>query len=58
MNSVPTNTASEVEATRGGVTATGPEQVDVTFTPEAALETAHRLTEAAIEAKGLGSWRP
>jgi hypothetical protein len=46
------DTPSEVEAEPGVVRARGPDNVNVNFTPEAAVETAHRLIDAACEAKG------
>jgi hypothetical protein len=55
MNDAPHDTPSEVEAEPGVVKARGPDKVDVKFTPEAAFETAQRLTEAACEAKGKQS---
>jgi len=48
---------SRVSATRGKVREQKPEGGTVEFTPEAALETAARLTDAAIAAKGEQAWR-
>ena len=43
---------SDVEAKDGAVAVTGPDQVDVDMTPEAAEETAERLTDQAVKARG------
>jgi len=43
---------SEVEAKDGTVAVHGPDAVDVELTPEAAEETAERLTEQAVTARG------
>jgi hypothetical protein len=43
---------SEVEAKDGAVAVHGPDQVDVDMTPEAAEETAERLTDEAVRARG------
>lgn len=51
------STPSKVTAKRGAVKAVGPDSVEVKFTPEAALETADRLTQAAVAAKGETMWR-
>ena len=53
VNDIP----GHVTAGRGKVREHKPDGTSVKFTPEAALETANRLTEAAIEAKGEESWR-
>jgi hypothetical protein len=44
--------ASEVSAKSGVVEVDGPDSVDVTLTPEAAEETADRLIEQAVMARG------
>jgi hypothetical protein len=43
---------SRVSATDGVVRAVGPDSVKVDLTPEAALETASRLIDAAARAEG------
>jgi hypothetical protein len=43
---------SEVVAAGGRVLVDGPAELDVAFTPDAALETAERLIRAAAEAAG------
>jgi hypothetical protein len=43
---------SDVEAKEGAVAVHGPDQVDVEMTPEAAEETAERLTDQAVKARG------
>lgn len=43
---------SRVTATEGIVNATGPDSVDVSLTPQAAVETGARLIEAAARAQG------
>lgn len=43
---------SEVDADEGQVLVDGPDGVSVSLTPEAALETADRLVEGAMMAKG------
>lgn len=43
---------SSVEARDGSVHADGPDEVDVALTPEAAEETADRLTDEAVVARG------
>lgn len=43
---------SSVDARDGNVHAEGPDEVDVELTPEAAEETADRLTERAVVARG------
>jgi hypothetical protein len=43
---------SKVSAVKGAVEVDGPDQVDVTMTPEAAEETSERLTEEAVRARG------
>lgn len=43
---------STVKARDGAVHAEGPDEVDVCLTPEAAEETADRLTEEAVVARG------
>ncbi len=48
--------ASHVSAKAGKVREEKPDGVGVNFTPEAALETAERLTEAAVAAKGEEVW--
>jgi hypothetical protein len=44
--------ASKVSATDGAVAMDGPDAVDVQLTPEAAEETADRLTDEAVMARG------
>lgn len=51
------NSPSTVIATKGVVSAVGPDDVKVALTPEAALKTAERLEAAAIKAKGDDMWR-
>jgi hypothetical protein len=48
----PYSDPSEVEAKEGAVAVHGPDQVDVDMTPEAAEETAERLTDEAVRARG------
>jgi hypothetical protein len=43
---------SEVDAEQGDVTVDGPDGVAVSLTPDAAVETGHRLIEAGIEGTG------
>lgn len=43
---------SVVEAEKGAVHVDGPDHVDVALTPEAAEETAERLTNQAVMARG------
>jgi hypothetical protein len=43
---------SNVKARDGSVHAEGPDDVDVRLTPEAAEETAERLTDEAVVARG------
>jgi hypothetical protein len=43
---------SKVVADRGKVRVDGPDGVAVTLTPEAAVETSHRLLEAGLLAQG------
>lgn len=43
---------SSVDALDGHVQAKGPDEVDVRMTPEAAEETADRLTDQAVVARG------
>ncbi len=43
---------SDVKARDGSVHARGPDAVDVQLTPEAAEETADRLTDEAVVARG------
>jgi hypothetical protein len=43
---------SSVKAREGNVHAEGPDEVDVQLTPEAAEETAERLTDEAVVARG------
>ena len=43
---------STVKAKEGAVEVRGPDAVDVDFTPEAAEETAERLTDEAVTARG------
>jgi hypothetical protein len=43
---------SDVEAKDGTVAVHGPDQVDVDMTPEAAEETAERLIDEAVKARG------
>ena len=52
-----TDVPGHVSVGRGKVREHKPDGTSVDFTPEAALETANRLTEAAVEAKGEESWR-
>jgi hypothetical protein len=44
--------ASAVRAISGEVTVDGPDGVAVTITPDAAVETSHRLLEAGLQAQG------
>jgi hypothetical protein len=44
--------ASKVSADNGEVAVDGPDGVDVSLTPEAAVETSHRLLEAGLAAQG------
>jgi hypothetical protein len=44
--------ASDVDANDGAVEVRGPDAVDVDLTPEAAEETAERLTEQSVTARG------
>jgi hypothetical protein len=46
------NKPSDVTADDGRVLVDGPDDVDVALTPEAALETANRLTDEAAKAAG------
>jgi len=46
------NQASKVNADEGAVAVDGPDQVQVELTPEAAEETADRLIEEAVMARG------
>lgn len=57
MPTAPSDIPSTVTAERGRVCASWPGGTEVVLTPEAALETAERLREAAIEAKGREVWR-
>lgn len=43
---------SKVKASEGAVHVDGPDQVDVTLTPEAAEETSDRLENEAVRARG------
>lgn len=43
---------SDVSAKGGGVKLDGPDAVDVTMTPEAAEETAERMVDQAVMARG------
>ena len=43
---------SEVKAREGAVHVDGPDQVDVALTPEAAEETAQRLEDEGVRARG------
>jgi hypothetical protein len=43
---------SEVAAEKGEVSVDGPDGVAVTLTPDAAIETSHRLLEAGLMAQG------
>ena len=43
---------SKVSADEGAVVVDGPDEVDVQLTPEAAEETADRLTDKAVLARG------
>lgn len=51
------NTPSTVFASKGVVSAVGPDHVKVALTPDAAFKTAERLEAAAIKAKGDELWR-
>ena len=44
--------ASDVKAEEGTVEVEGPDNVDVTMTPEAAEETSERLISEAVKARG------
>jgi hypothetical protein len=44
--------ASKVAAAEGAVDVEGPDEVDVAMTPEAAEDTADRLTDQAVKARG------
>jgi hypothetical protein len=44
--------ASKVDAEDGTVVVSGPGDVEVSFTPDAAEETADRLSENALKARG------
>ena len=44
---------SQVTASAGEVAVKGPDGVDLTLSPEAAVETSDRLIEAAAQARGL-----
>ena len=46
------DTPSEVKARRGRVKVDGPDGVDVSLTPDAAIETAERLFAGGTEAQG------
>ena len=46
------NEASKIAAEEGEVQVDGPDGVAIALTPEAALETADRLTDGATEAAG------
>jgi len=48
----PYSDPSQVEAKNGAVAVRGPDEVDVDMTPEAAEETAERLTDEAVKARG------
>ena len=48
----PYSDPSDVEAKEGAVAVHGPDAVDVDMTPEAAEETAERLTDEAVRARG------
>ena len=43
---------SDVSAKDGGVRLSGPDAVDITMTPEAAEETAERMIDQAVIARG------
>lgn len=43
---------SDVEAVEGAVEVQGPDEVDVTLSPDAAEETSDRLSEQALKARG------
>ena len=58
MSGAPHDVPSQVTSGRGVVCAKGPDDVEIDFTPEAAGETAIRLTEAAVKAKGEQTCRP
>ena len=44
--------ASDVDAEDGAVVVSGPDAVDVRFTPDAAEETSERLNTGAMKARG------
>ena len=48
----PYSDPSQVKAKDGAVAVHGPDEVDVDMTPEAAEETAERLTDEAVKARG------
>jgi len=48
----PYSDPSQVKAKDGAVAVHGPDEVDVDMTPEAAEETAERLTDEAVRARG------
>jgi hypothetical protein len=48
----PYDTPSEVSAEEGEVIVEGPDGVAVSLTPDAALETSHRLLESGLAAEG------
>ena len=52
MNDKVHDEPSNVAAVQGRVVVDGPDGVAILFTPEAALETGHRLIEAATAAHG------
>lgn len=49
--------ASDVAAREGLVDVDGPDGVAISLTPEAALETGHRLIEKGAEAAGQRHWK-
>jgi hypothetical protein len=53
MNDKVYDEPSDVRSKPGKVVVTGPDSVDVTVTPEAAVKTATRLIDKASEAAGM-----
>lgn len=52
MKKRPFNEPSDVSAEQGEVIVDGPDGVAVSLTPEAAVETSHRLLEQGVTAQG------